>query len=75
MTELFLTPDHDPDVQRARAFDRQCAKVNAEMNRLFLMREWGNAEANTDLREARTTMRVMLGETTIADFVKRKDAA
>lgn len=63
-------PDRSPEVLRAVAFRNQAAVVAHEVEKLWLMREWGRADTNMDLTNARATLRTMLGEITIADFAK-----
>lgn len=67
-------PDRDPDVLRAIAFREQCSIVAREVEKLWLMREWGRADTNMELTNVRATLKALLGETSVTDFIG-KDAA
>ena len=67
-------PDRHPDVVRAHAFQDQASVVAREVEKLWLMREWGDGTANLDLSNALATLKVLRGELTMADFVKEEAA-
>lgn len=67
----FTPPDRALAVQRAAAFRQQAARVNAEVERLWLMRDYvEHPEDNMDVRFAGNTLRHLLGEAAV-----KKEAA
>lgn len=63
MTDILdAVAEHRAAVHRAEAFRAQASRVQEEAEKLWRIRDWGDASANMNVRSARNTLALLLDE-------------
>lgn len=69
--EAIERREHEAAVHRSEAFRRQASKVNEEVEKLWDMRKYvAHPEDNLEVRFARNTLAVLIGEPTMREREK-----